>query len=129
MTKATMIAEIQSMITEMRPMIKHAGMKRDLLQISVETPSFMMVFIRPGHKWLKSILENEHTVAQRIRSQIPESQWEGYQKLSGLDTEDLTEVVAMNSALAKLRKAISSKDRPDFFKRSAQREQVKRRKA
>jgi len=74
----------------------------------------------------KSIFDIEFLAAQKIRRSCTEEQWASYQALSGLDTDELTEVVQMNKALAKLRKAISSKNRPDFFKREAQRVEARK---
>lgn len=62
----------------------------------------------------------------KIRRQCTEEQWAGYKTMSGLGTEDLTEVIQMNKALAKLRTALVSKKRPDFFKREAQRGEAKK---
>ena len=82
-------------------------------------------FVKPGLDWIRDIglifIE-----CQKIRRQCTEEQWALYKALSGLDTDGLTEVVQMNTALAKLRKAISSKIRPDFFKREAQRVESKK---
>lgn len=84
-----------------------------------------MAFIRPGYKWIKVIFDSEFLAAQNIRRQVSEEQWASYKKMAGMGTDELTEVVEFNKALVRLRMAVSSKTRPDFFKRSAQRVQVK----
>ena len=85
-----------------------------------------MVFIRPGYKWIKAIFDSEFLAAQTIRKQVSEEQWASYKRMAGMGTEELTEVIEMNKALVQLRQAVSSKTRPDFFKRSKQRVEDKR---
>lgn len=85
-----------------------------------------MAFIRSGYKWIKVIFDGEFLAAQNIRKQVSEEQWFSYKKMAGMGTEELTEVIEMNKALVRLRMAVSSKTRPDFFKRSAQRAEAKR---
>lgn len=87
-----------------------------------------MVFIRGGYKWIKSIHDNIHFECLKIRSNVTEEHWEAYQRMAALGTDGLNEVVLMNRALAKLRKAIVGKDRPGFFKREAQRSEARKQK-
>ncbi|MCK5020576.1 MAG: hypothetical protein KAS32_26390, partial [Candidatus Peribacteraceae bacterium] len=75
---------------------------------------------------IKSIYDHEYTECERIRRMCSEEQWDRLAKFSGLDSDELPEVILMNKALAKLRKTISAKDRPLFFKREAQRVEAKK---
>ena len=124
-TKVEMVDEIKEFLKRMEPMVKLTEMKRNLLQIHENSVLFPVKFIKPGLDWIRDIgyiwLE-----CLKIRRQCTEDQWTSYKALSGLDTDELTEVVQMNRILAKLRKAISSKNRPDFFKREAQRGENKK---
>ncbi len=112
----------------MKTMIQKTGLRRDLLQIHKDVNTFSMVFIRDGYKWIKAIYENIHIECLQIRASVSEEQWASYQTMSAMGTDEFTEVVLMNKALAKLRKAIVGKDRSDFFKREAQRVEARKKK-
>ena len=85
-----------------------------------------MTFIRPAHSWIRDIYTGPYILALKVRRMCSEEVWEGYRTMNGLGTEDFTEVILMNKRLAELRKAVASKSRPDFFKREAQRGEVRK---
>lgn len=126
MTKLQMIAEIKDMKDEMEVMVQKTGLTRNIFLIHESSVLFPMVMVRAGYKWIKAIFDGEFLAAQNIRKQVCESQWASYAAMAGMGTEELTEVIEMNKALVQLRTAVSSKTRPDFFKRSAQRVEFKR---
>lgn len=120
-----MVIEIEQWKMKLKSMVILTGMKRNLLKSSSDAHLFPAKFIKQGLDWIRQI----GTIlidCNKIRRMCTEDQWASYKALSGLDTNGLPEVVQMNTALTKLRKAISDKNRPDFFKREAQRVEAKK---
>jgi len=125
-TKLELITQITTMRDEMSPMILRTGLTRNIFLIHESSGLFPMAFVREGYKWIKAIFDGPFQKAQNVRKQVSEEQWESYATMVGLDCEEFTEVIELNKALVQLRKAVSSKSRPDFFKREAQRVEVRK---
>ncbi len=128
MTKLEMVTQIRTMKDMMAPMIQRTGLTRNIFLIHESSGLFPMVFIRPGYKWIKAIFDSEFLDCQNIRKQVSEEQWDAYAAMVGLDCDEFTEVIELNKALVQLRTAVSSKTRPDFFKRSVQRVESRKKK-
>lgn len=109
MTKSTMISEILAIMCEYAPVLEACGIKHSKYKQEFETRTVPQ--IKEGLQWLeaRAAVIKGYT---DIRKLLSEEIWEQYKHM---DTEDFREVVLLNEAIAKIKKAFVG--RPALFRK------------
>lgn len=114
MTKISMVENMRIILTEMHDILDWAGIG-NYLSVPQQSEELNIDYIREGYKWIIKIRETVARDAIDIWKLLPRSMWERYE-LWGEFSEH-RESIMLGERLTKLKKAVKSKSRPDFFKR------------
>jgi hypothetical protein len=113
-SKLEMVEDMRITITAMSELFDWAGIS-GALEIPIESENLKADFIRLGYKWLYKTINPLYQHALEIWKLLPRDLWIRYKAWG--EFEEHRESRLLNERLLKLRKAVRSKSRPDFFKR------------
>lgn len=109
MNKTELIREVDDYMRMFTPVLKACGLNPEPYQQEYEKRTVPQV--KEGRDWLKeraAVIE-EYT---KVRKLVKEEVWEQYKHM---DTEDFREVIMLNAAIAKIKKAFVG--RPALFRK------------
>ena len=114
-SKEYMLNSMALHIEEMTDALKYAKIKEGHLAISEKALQLPVTMIREACHWIENLFQCEFHGYKKVRKLCTEEIWERY--LSWEDFADHREVVLLRKAIFLLRKAVVSRQRPDFFKK------------
>lgn len=114
-SKLMLLTEMTDIISSMRTILTEAKVLETSLAVPIGSELIPMNVVRKANKWIKHIQDTEFKAVQKVKALIPEEQWEGYKLFGGFD--DHREVKMLREAQMVLRKAVTTRSRPDFFKK------------
>ena len=121
MNRVEMIAEMDSILNEMEPMILKVNVKLIIVEGSEKLD---INFIREGLKWLQNIHKSVYEKLMTVRALLTPEMWKRYEVWDCF--ENHRESIMLKEALAEFRKEIVSRNKPNFWKRSKVNEQIKK---
>ena len=83
-----------------------------------------MRLVRDAYKWLKSVMVGPLVPVEKAWKLCPPKVWERYFQLGGF--EDCAEMKILLRALNALRKSISARERPTFYRKSVRNGHIKK---
>lgn len=92
------------------------NIKPDHFSFSEDVSILKMDFIRPGYKWLNTVLIEEFEEVKKVKRLLTDKLWKRYKTWGGF--EDLREAILLKEALNTLRAKVVSRERPDVLKKS-----------
>lgn len=109
MNKAEMIKEVDDYMQKFYPVLVACGL--DIKQYQQEYEKRTVPQVKEGRDWLKERAEVIEEYA-KIRRLVKEEVWEQYKHM---DCEDFREVIMLNAAIVKIKKAFIG--RPALFRK------------
>lgn len=123
MNRWALINNLSELVTRMEPGLKDAGVKDGFLEREHGLNVLPEEFISEAYVWLTMVHDVEYREWARARRNLPDELWQRYEAWGGFD--DFREVKILRKARANLRQAITTRKRPDFFKKGKYNEAVK----
>lgn len=125
MNRWALISNLKDLVEKMQPGLLDSGVKEGYLDFD-ETKAQVLPddFINEAYMWLNVVYDLDYREWARARRNLPEDLWKRYEAWGGF--EDFREVKILNRARAELKQAITTRKRPDFFKKGKYNEAVKR---
>lgn len=90
--------------------------KPDYLHIPENAAKLRADFIRPAYYWLNEVYGNEYYKVREVKKLLPDHIWKRYKEWGGFDEH--RECVMLRESLSVLRRAVVTRSRPDFFKKT-----------
>lgn len=117
-SKVFMLETMSKFSSEIMDLLKKEGVqiKDDHLRIPEDANILRADFIREGYNWLVEQYAGPYSQVKEVKNLLSEEIWDRYQKWGGF--EEHRECVMLREALVELRKALVSRERPDFFKKT-----------